>query len=494
MMGEDKPHHVGMKQKVGLVVGPMAGVLVYFLPFAHLSSDAHTLAAILTWVVVFWITEAIPLAVTSLLGASLCVLVGLGAMKQVFASFAHPIIFLFIGSFFIAESFVVHRLDRRFALWILSSSWVGSKPARVFFMLGGGTALMSMWISNTAAVAIMLPITLGLLSLLRTKPDYSEPHETGVMLLLAYSAAVGGVCTIIGTPPNLIGVGLLAEQAGAHLSFFTWMAVGVPIGVVMYLVVHTILFRFHPVPRQTMNIEVLIQEQHKTVGPWTRGQMISCSALGMAIGLWIIPGLLSIGMGEDHHLVRWLKSHLPKEVAALLAAAVLFLLPVDAKKWEFSLSWRQAANINWGTILLFGGGLVFGHLMVETGLAKAVGQGLVGLMGGDSVWGLTAIAIVTGLLLTEMASNTAAASMLVPVVIAIAHSAQVSPIPPTLGVCMAASLAFVLPVSTPPNAIVYGTGLVPLTNMIRAGVVLDILGGCLIWMVLRVLCPLLDLA
>ncbi|MCZ6801211.1 MAG: DASS family sodium-coupled anion symporter [Nitrospirae bacterium] len=494
MMGNLSPSQFSLKQQIGMVLGPFLGMVVYFSPLPALNPQAHILAAILSWVVVFWITEALPLPVTSLLGASFCVVFGLGSMKGVFASFAHPIIFLFIGSFFIAEAFVVHKVDRRFALWILASSWAASKPTRVFFLIGTATGLMSMWISNTAAVAIMLPIALGILSTLRVQKDSPEPYESGVMLLLAYSAAVGGVCTIIGTPPNVIGVGLLAEQAGISISFFEWMMVAAPLGGIMFVVVHGVLFWLHPVSKEASAIKVELHNVHQTLGVWTRGQINTCVALGVAIGLWLLPGFLALVLGGGHASVLWLNTHIPKELAAILAAGLLFLLPINLKQGEFSLSWKQASNINWGTILLFGGGLAFGHQMVNTGLAEAIGQGMVGLFGGDSLWGLTAISILTGLILTEMASNTAAASMLVPVVIAIAQSSGLSPVPPTLGVCMAASLAFVLPVSTPPNAMVYGTGLVPLGNMVRAGLILDFLGGCLIWIVLRTLCPLLGLA
>jgi len=178
----------------------------------------------------------------------------------------------------------------------------------------------------------------------------------------------------------------------------------------------------------------------------------------------------------------------------IFAAGLLFVLPINFKAGEFTLTWAQAKNINWGTILLFGGGLVFGHLMVETGLAKIFGQGLVDVFGVQTLWSLTAVAIGAALLLTEIASNTASASMLVPVVIAIAQAADISPIPPTMGVCLAASLAFVLPVSTPPNAIVYGTGLVPIQHMLRAGILLDIIGAVLVWVTLWLMCPLLGLA
>ena len=169
-------------------------------------------------------------------------------------------------------------------------------------------------------------------------------------------------------------------------------------------------------------------------------------------------------------------------------------MPVDFKAGEFTLKWTQAANINWGTILLFGGGLTFGHLMVQTHLAEIIGESLVAFFGSNTLWTLTAVAIGTALVITEIASNTASTSMLVPVVISIATAAGISPIPPTLGVCLGASLAFMMPVSTPPNAIVYGTGFVPLPNMLRAGVFLNIIGAVLVWLTLRLLCPLVGFA
>ncbi len=415
-------------------------------------------------------------------------------MKAVFASFAHPIIFLFIGSFFIAEAFVVHGVDRRFALWLISFRWVESKPARLFFMMGCASATLSMWISNTAAVAIMLPIALGILTNLRKSESHSETYETGVMLLLAYGAAVGEVATMIGTPPNLIGVGLLVEQGDRALSFFTWMAVGLPLGLVMFFMVYKVLFWLHPIGGDFIQLPPKLEKESVRLEKWTKGQINSCVALGVAVFLWIAPGFLSIFLGQEHGMVSWLNTHLPKELVAVLAASLLFILPLDARKGLFSLLWKQAMNINWGIILLFGGGLTFGQLMVQTQLADALGNGIVAFFGGGGVWALTAIAIVAALVLTEMASNTASASMLVPVVIAIAHTFGLSPVPPTLGVCMAASLAFVLPVSTPPNAMVYGTGLIALPKMIQAGLLLDVIGGILVWVMLRLLCPLFGLA
>ncbi len=483
----------GLKQTVGFWIGPLAGLLLYLLPLPALTASAHLLAAVLTWVVIFWITEPIPLPATALIGTAVCVVAGLGSIKDVFAHYAHPIIFLFIGSFFIAEALVVHGVHQRMALRILSFSWVAGSPSRVALAIAATTAFLSMWISNTAAAAIMLPIVLGVLSMIQSEGTSQQPYETGFMLLVAYGAGVGGVATIIGTPPNLIGAGFLAEQVDYTISFFEWMSLGLPISVVMLMIVYGLVTWFHPPPRAGATLNHQIQAQQASLGPWTKGERNACIGFAVAVILWIFPGLVSAVWGREHQVVLWFNTHLPKELVAVLAAGILFVLPVDWKAGIFTLSWKEATNINWGTVLLFGGGLSFGHLMVQTDLAKTIGEGIVGWLGLNTLWGLTAMAIGAALVLTELASNTAAASMLVPVVIAIAQSAGVSILPPTLAVCMAASLAFVLPVSTPPNAIVYGTGLVPVTSMVRAGLLLDLLGGVLIWIMLRLLCPLLGM-
>ncbi|MGB0909534.1 MAG: SLC13 family permease [Nitrospirales bacterium] len=481
------------KAQVGLMAGPILGIIVYLLLPASLDSSARTLAAILTWVVTYWITEPIPLPVTALLGSGLCVLTGLGSMKTVFSAYAHPIIFLFIGSFFLAEALVVHGLDKRFGLWLLSQQWVGAQPVRVFVTMGGTVAILSMGISNTAATALMLPIALGVLNTMRRTEGKPEGYETGLLLFVAYGAGVGGVATIIGTPPNLIGVGLLTEQTNSSISFLTWMVIGLPLAIVMLAVTSLVLLKLHPPPASIPNFADTLKKQRAGLGTWSIGERHACLAFGLAVCLWIIPGLLSAWLGAGHEIVSWFNHHLPKELVPILIAGLLFLLPINYSQGIFTLSWKQAKNINWGTILLFGGGIAFGHLMVETKLAHTIGEALVGLFGVQSLWGLTAMAIVTAIVLTELASNTAAASMLVPVVIAIAHAAGLSPIPPTLGACMGASLAFVLPVSTPPNAIVYGTGLVPVTKMVKAGLVLDVLGGFIIFIMLRIFCPMLGM-
>ncbi len=483
------------KLVVGLLSGPVGSGLVYWAPLPSLSPAAHTLATIIVWVVLYWITEPIPLPVTALLGTVFCVLSGLGTVKSVFAPYAHPIIFLFLGSFLLAEAMAVHGVDRRLAIRMLALPWTNARPSRILLALGAVTAVISMWISNTAAAALMLPSALGTLTALReSSGDHLGSYQIGLMIMLSYAATAGGMTTLIGTPPNMLGVGLIAQQAGTSMSFLSWIAIGLPLGILLLFVGWALLLWLHPARTPVVpDLERQLSAQRAALGPWTRGQINACVAFGMAVVLWIVPGIIIAVMGVNSPTGRWLAVHLPPEVVALLAAGMLFVLPVQFATGEFTLTWRQATRINWGILLLFGGGLAFGYLMVDTGLARAIGAGFVGGLGAQGVWSLTAIAILVAVLISELVANTATAAMLVPVVIAIAQSAGVSPIPPALGATLGASLGFALPVSTPPNAIVYGTGLVPLGSMIRAGLFFDLLGAALIWVTLRVLCPILGL-
>jgi sodium-dependent dicarboxylate transporter 2/3/5 len=481
---------------IKLLAGPLAAVLVLLAPLPALSPEAHRLAAIMLWVVCYWVTEPIPLPLTALLGTAACVLTGLGPARTVFASYAHPIIFLLLGSFLLAEAVAVHRLDRRFAAWMLAFPWVGGRPDRILLALALVTGCISMWISNTAATALMLPTALGILS---TLPLLSEPsfgrYRTGLLLLLSYAATAGGVATIIGTPANMVGVALIAQETGLVIPFLTWMAVGMPLaGVLLLSAWSLIVWRFSAETPLLAGADRHLADQRQALGPWTRGQVNACAAFAVALVLWVVPGLLIAALGRVHPLSGWLNRHLPAEVVAILAAGLLFLLPVNLKTGRFTLSWKQAAEISWGTVRLLGGGIARGDLMVKTGLAEAFGRGIVEWVGVTEVWSLTGMAILAAVLVSELASNTASVSMLVPVIIGIAQSAGVSPVPPALGACLGASLGFTLPVSTPPNALVYGTGMVPIRSMIGAGLLYDLVGAALIWLALRLLCPLAGLA
>jgi sodium-dependent dicarboxylate transporter 2/3/5 len=396
---------------------------------------------------------------------------------------------------------IVHGLDRRFALGILRRKWIGASPERLLFSVGAITAFLSMWVSNTATAAMMFPIAVGIINALRRNAPESgsggdagglNQYATGLMLMVAYSASVGGIGTIIGTPPNLIGVGLIRQQIGIEIPFLEWMSFAVPLLLVMYVGLYFLMWGMHrPTGLTLEGAEAYIRSEVKRLGSWTSGQRNAAVAFFAAVILWLTPGGIALLYGTQSPAYLWYDTHLPESVVALLAAILLFLLPVDWARREFTLNWPDAVQIDWGTILLFGGGLSLGDLMFKTGLAGTMGEGLMGLLSVQSVWGVTALGIFLGIVISELTSNTASASMVIPVVIAIAEAAGVNPLPPALGACLGASFGFMLPISTPPNAIVYGSGLIPITKMIRAGIVFDLIGFLIIWLGLRILLPFL---
>jgi sodium-dependent dicarboxylate transporter 2/3/5 len=237
-----------------------------------------------------------------------------------------------------------------------------------------------------------------------------------------------------------------------------------------------------------------VQRERAKLGKWRPGEKNAVIAFMITVTLWIIPGILAVMYGETAPISKAYAKFMPEGVAALIGAGLLFMLPVNWKEREFTISWKQASRIDWGTLLLFGGGITLGNLMFGTKLAEVIGKGLLQLSGATSVWGITFGAIFIAILVSETSSNTASANMVVPVMIALAMAAGVNPIPPAIGATLGASWGFMLPVSTPPNAIVYGSGMVPITKMIRAGVFYDILGGIFIWVGLRIILPVVGLA
>ncbi|MBM3295122.1 MAG: DASS family sodium-coupled anion symporter [Candidatus Aminicenantes bacterium] len=500
--GEARFEH--RRKTLGLILGPATAVLLASLPMPSLAGRAHALLAVIGWVVVWWVTEPVPLPVSAMLGAVLCVLFGITTAKAAFAAFSDPIIFLFLGSFLLAEAMTVHGLDKRFAYAILSLGWVGRRSGRVLLAFGFVCAFLSMWISNTATTAMMMPIGVGIVGAMasvveRDRGGTVDPRRlrfgTGMMLMTAYAASSGGIGTPVGTPPNLIGIALIEKAVGVRIPFFQWMLFAVPLLVLMSGLLFLLMIRLHkPEVREIEGSAGFIKAESRRLGPWTRGQKNALAAFAVAVLLWTGPGFIALVGGAQSAPARFVNARIPEGAAALLAALLLFIIPIDWKTRTFTLSWKQAMRIDWGTLLLFGGGITLGELMFQTGLADAVGRGLVRLSGADSLWGLTLAAVFVSIVVSEATSNTASANMVVPVVISVSMAAGLNPLPPAVGATLGASWGFMLPVSTPPNAIVYGSGMVPITKMIRAGFLFDILGGLVIWVGLRLLLPLVGLA
>jgi sodium-dependent dicarboxylate transporter 2/3/5 len=483
---DGSPRRTPLCSRLGLALGPLLALALIALPLP-LEPVAQRMAAVGLLVVTWWITEALPLPVTALVGPSLAALLGIAAPREVFAPFGDPVILLFLGSFLMAEALHAHGLDRRLALAILSLPGVTSSPWRVLGALSLVTAGTSMWISNTATAAMMLPIALGLA---RSMSSVGRA-PTALLLTVAYSASIGGVATPVGTPPNLIGLGFLERVGGISLDFATFMAIGVPLSLTLLAINAVVLRRLLPGASAVVPDVAALRAERRALAPWGAGEWACATVFASVVTLWVLPGVAGLFLPASSALLPALKL-CDESVVALLGAALLFAWPIGGGRR--ALAWEHGAGIDWGTLLLFGGGLSMGKLFFDTGLAEVLGRAGVQVTGVSSLWGLTALALATATLLTELTSNTAAVNMLAPLVAALAQDLGVPLAPPLLAVSLGASMAFMLPVSTPPNAIVYGTGLVPLPTMMRLGIVLDVATYVAILAWLRLMCPLLGLA
>ena len=477
------------RRMIGAILGPALAVAVWFMPIGALSPAAHRLLAIMSLVAVWWITEPVPIAVTSLLGPTLCVILGVAEMQNAFAAFANPMIFLFLGGFLLAKGMMVNNLDKRIAYGIMSMKWVGDSPRRIFLAIGLACMVCSGWISNTATAAMMFPIALGLLEAIRQMMAangkvidlHNYRYATGLMLMTAYACSIGGVLTPIGTPPNIMMLGFLDQLApdAPPVSFFQWMTWGAVAMVCYFGVAYFVLWRMFPA--DVSHIEgarEFISSHLAELGKWTRGQKNTLLAFAVAVTLWVAPSALSLVQGPDSPLMEFYESHFPEGIAALVGGLLLFFLPVDLKKGKMTMTWKEGMEgIEWGTLLLFGGGLALGGLMYTTGLSDWIGGGIKALMGGHPSEGLfVAVFCASALLLAEFTSHTAAINLMGTIAIGTAISLGFSPVPVAVGIALASSLGFMMPVSTPPNAIIYASGYVPITKMIKSGFVIDVIG------------------
>ena len=466
------------RRRVGMVLAPIVGLALYFAPLP-LSAQAHTLAAVFGFTIVLWITEAVPMAVASVLGPLLLVIGGVGKMETIFAPFAHPIIYLFLGSFLLAEAMQKHGLDRRLALTLMSLPGVANSPGRMLAMLGGTTAMLSMWMSNTAITAVMLPILLGVF---RAQPELLRRPgmAAALVLMVAFSASIGGMATPVGTPTNLVALGQLERFGLAKPSFAEWMKLGVPLMLILLAVLWLILR-----PRESTGFSELAAEfrrQRDLLARPSRAEWNTAVVFALAVTLWLAPGFLDFA-GAGKPATEWMRLHLPEEAIGLAAGLLLFLLPTG--RGETTLVWRDTARVEWGVLLLFGGGFALGQQIRDTGLSNAIGSGVAAWLGDPSEGALIAVAIVVSVLLSEATSNTASANVMVPLMIGIAQSTGADPTRLAMATCLACSLGFMLPISTPPNALAYGTGLVRIPQMVKYGLLLDIAGGVAVWCVAR---------
>lgn len=464
----------------GLIAGPLLFVvLLLFPPPADLSPQAWRTAAVALWMAVWWMTEAIPIAATALLPLAAFPLLDIQPIEAAAAPYANPIIFLFMGGFMMAGAFQRWGLHRRIALAIVHR--LGTRPAHVVagFMLA--SAGISMWVSNTATAVMMLPIGLSVLALVANgggevggEEGSAAGGEAGsadrnfalcMLLGIAYACSIGGLATLIGTPPNALLAGYMLEAHGVRIGFAQWMLVGLPLVVVTLPLTWLVLTRWlYPVGREEIpGGRELIGGQRRALGPMSGAEKLLTVVVSLVALAWVtqpllarvIPGVSDAGI-------------------AITGALLMFVLPGDLREREPLLDWRTAAALPWDVLILFGGGLSLAAAISRSGLAEWIGSSLGGLPGGSTLVVVVAVTTVV-IFLTELTSNTATAAAFLPVVGSVAVGMGMDPLMLAAPAAIAASCAFMLPVATPPNALVYGTGHLRIPEMARAGLVLNLL-------------------
>lgn len=454
------------------------------------SLDKTFSLAILITSMLLWVSEAIPAPITALLIPCLGIIYGIIPPKEAFSSFASDITFLFIGAFFMALGLEKHGLDKRLAYYILSLGNGFSSLRGLICLLGAASFFISMWMSNTATVAILCPITLGVISILKrhlSSDAECSNFSIAALLFVCYAATFGGIATPIGTPANFLTIGFL-EEHGYSISFLGWMTWGLPISLLCLLLLSLFLFsRFkvtEPTEATFKEIYQTINQERAKLGSMSHAEKQVATLFALAVGLWIAPDLL-VNHPWTRHIGTWMAEHLPSANVALLAGISLFLLPTSAPHAR-NLVQEEINQIDWGTIFLFGGGLTLSTILVKTGVAQDLGQILALASDGSLLWQLLLLSGVA-LILSEIISNTASAAILLSISFsAIPNIQDLSTVPATSGVTLqiapiiavgiASSLGFMMPIATPPNAIVYGTGLIPLSKMLATGLAVNLIG------------------
>lgn len=502
---------------IGLVAGPMLALICYALlpeSFTLQTDDGATVApftaagratlAVMVWMGTWWLTEAIDISATALLPLAIFPLLGIASMSATATPYANEIIFLFMGGFMLALSMQRWGLDRRIAL--LTLRLVGTKPPAMIAGFMGITAVLSMWVSNTATAAMMMPIALGVIDLVLRQNTGSSldahgglPREgapgrnfaLSLMLGIAYAASIGGIATIIGSPPNGILVQFLrdSKEMQRDISFIAWMEVG-GVFTLFFLPIAWALITFVLYPIKVKRIEggaELVRNELARLGPPKTGEIITFIVFICTATLWIIRPIITDGLGVElddssaivSAIIPPLAPGLTDGGIAMMAAIALFILPVSIRERTFTMNWKTAEKLPWGILILFGGGLSLAGAVRANGVAEFIGA-QAGILAGAPDWLLVLAVTALIIFLTELTSNTATTAAMVPVLAALAIGLGIAPELLIFPATIAASCAFMMPVATPPNAIVFGTGYVTIRQMITAGLWLNLTGIVLI--------------
>ncbi len=480
----------------GLILGPVLFFIMLLLPAPEgMDIAAWRVAASTVLMAIWWISEAIPIPATSLLPIVLYPALGVFPVSQVTASYGNHIIYLFIGGFFMAVSMEHWGLHRRIALKLIRK--IGISPDLIILAFMLSTWFLSMWISNTATTLMMIPICVSILKeVVGLQPEQlgdknaKEKSSFAVALVLgiAYSASIGGVATLIGTPPNTVMAGLMKEMFQVDVNFAQWLLFALPLSLIVLFTAWFLLTRlFHNSKDFSLNIDTFIDEEIKKLGTMNRGEKNTTIVLSVAILMWLSRGFLKYLPYEEFvHSIRYIND----SVISIAGALALFILPVNLKKGEFTLNWKFAVKIPWGIVLLFGGGFALAGGFSKTNLALWIAEQLTVL---NTIPLLLFIFILVLLLnfLTEITSNTATATMMIPILAAMAIAMKVHPFILVFSGTVATSFAFMLPVATPPNAIAFASHYIQIKQMVRCGIWLNIISTILLSILAYIFLPII---
>ncbi len=455
-----------------MALGVVLAVAVYLLLPDSLSGSGKITAAVAVLMAIWWVTEALPLAVTALLPLVLFPFFGVSDIGDAAAPYADDIIFLFMGGFMIALAMQRWNLHKRIALRTVLA--VGTKPVLLVAGFMIATGFISMWVSNTATAVMMLPVGLSVVTVLtqfrngRTDANFA----TALMLGIAYASSIGSVATIIGTPPNVLMVGYLSDTHDITIGFGQWMLAGVPLAAVFLLISWFVLIKvFPPQAKRVEGAQELIGSELAAMGPMSRGEKGVSLVFALAALSWIFIPILARSESVGGAL-PWLAG-ISDAGIAMTVAVVLFLVPIDRQGTRL-LDWATAVQLPWGVLLLFGGGLAISAQFTASGLSAWIGS-QVSVLAGTPLWVLILVVTALVLFLTELTSNTATAATFLPILGGVAMGMDMAVLTLVVPVALAATMAFMLPVATPPNAIVFGTGHVRIGQMIKGGLWLNLI-------------------
>lgn len=465
---------------IGFVLGPTLFALInIFVPETFISPVAYKVLAVAAWVISWWVTDAVPFSVTALLPLILFPSLGVLPIAKAAAPYANPIIFLFMGGFFIALALEKHRLHERIALNLIKVTGTSGNGIIMGFMIS--TAFISMWISNTATAMMMLPIAVSVVKLIipenrmlgEGKLSGEQNFALGLMLAVGYAATLGGLATIIGTPPNVVFIGLLNDFNNQHISFGQWMLVGVPVSLALlmanYFMVTRILF---PSRLNTVKgSDELIRTKLHALGSMRSAERLVLIIFLLTSFFWITQ--------QFFNSIVFQAEVLNDTNIAMAGGLLMFVVPVNLKESQFILHWHDTKNMAWGILILFGGGLCLAEGLDEAKIIQAVGEWIV-LQTEYNLWFMLMLIIIS-VVLSEMMSNVALVNIFIPVIFGIAQGLNINPILLALPVTLSASIGFMFPIATPPNAIVFSSGYIRMRDMVRAGLLLNIVSIIIIW-------------